>query len=105
MKIKLNKLPGIFLIIAFAIAPSVSSACAWHMFSMFDIHADTSVASDDKAVNETQQSAADSKTPPHSPRVFGGNSFSKLNMRGLESNATEVNMPSVHPTPAYKAVP
>ena len=105
MKIKLNKLPGVLLITAFTIAPSLSSACAWHMFSMLDFDLDTSVASDDKAVNDTQQSTADPKTPAHSPRVFGGNSFSKLNIRGLESNAAGVNMPSVHPTPAYKAVP
>lgn len=105
MKIKLNKLPGIFLITAFAIAPSVSSACAWHSFSMLDLHLDTSVANDDKAVNDTQQSAADPKTPTHSPKAFGGNSFSKLNIRSLESNATEVNTSSVNPTSVYKAVP
>lgn len=104
MKIKLNKLPGVFLITAFAIAPSFSSACAWHMFSMLDFHLDTSVANDDKVVNDAQQSAAELNAPAHPPRVFGGNSFSKLNIRSLESNATEVNMPSVNPTSAYKAV-
>lgn len=105
MKIKLNKLPGVFLITAFAIAPSVSSACAWHMFSMLDFHLDASVANDDKGVNDDQQSAADPKTPAHSPRVFGVNSFSKLHIRSLESNTTEMNMPSVNPTSAYKTIP
>lgn len=111
MEIKLKKLAGVFLMTAFAIAPSVSNACAWHMFSMFDIHADTSVtnddkALDDKAVDDTQQpAAAGSNTPAHSPRLFGGNSFSRLVMRGLESNAAEVNMPSVDSTSEYKTVP
>lgn len=105
MKIKLNKLAGVFLMTVFAIAPSVSNACAWHMFSMLDFHLETSVANDGTAVDDTKQSAADPNTPAHSPRAFGGKSFSKLNMQSLESNATEVNMPSVNPTSASKAVP
>lgn len=105
MKIKLNKFAGVFLMTIFAIAPSVSSACALHMLSMLYFHRDTSFDIDDKTMDPTQQSAADPNTPAHSPRVFGGNSFSKLNIRSLEPNATEVNMQSVNPTSAYKAVP